>query len=158
MMIEREIGKILREKNFTIAIAESCTGGLIAHRITNIPGASRYFEMGIVTYSNRSKEKFLSVAHDTIVTDGAVSEHTARQMAEGIRRIAGVHIGLSVTGIAGPHGGSIEKPLGTVYIALSSQDGVFVRRFLFHGKRIEIKRQTSEEALKLVHDYLTGNL
>jgi len=157
-MIEKEIGKILREKNLTIAIAESCTGGLIAHRITNVPGASRYFEMGIVTYSNHSKEKFLSVAHETLVTEGAVSEDTARQMAEGIRRSAGVHIGLSVTGIAGPQGGSIEKPLGTVFIALSSPEGVVVRKFLFQGKRVAIKKQTSEEALKLVYEYLTGNL
>ncbi|OPX98619.1 MAG: Nicotinamide-nucleotide amidohydrolase PncC [Syntrophorhabdus sp. PtaU1.Bin002] len=153
-MIEERIGSILREKGLRIAVAESCTGGLIANRITNIQGASDYFDMGFVTYSNDSKEVFLFVPEDVIAAKGAVSSEVARAMAEGVREATGVDVALSVTGIAGPGGGSPEKPVGTVYIGLAAESGAFVRKFLFSGDRISIKTQTSEEALKMMLDYL----
>ncbi len=155
---EEKTGSILREKGLKIATAESCTGGLIANRITNVSGASEYFEAGFITYSNRAKTTFLHVPEEVITKNGAVSHDVAQLMAEGVRQAAGTDIGLSVTGIAGPTGGTIEKPVGTVYIGISSQGGTFVRRFLFDGNREEIKRQTSDAALTLVLDYLEGRL
>jgi nicotinamide-nucleotide amidase len=157
-MIEERIGRILRERRLKIAVAESCTGGLIANRITDVQGASDYFEMGFVTYSNDSKELFLFVPEEIIEAMGAVSTEVAGAMAEGVREATGADVALSVTGIAGPGGGTPEKPVGTVYVGLASKDGVFIRKFLFSGDRITIKMQTSEEALKMVLDYLEGDL
>ncbi|OPY72696.1 MAG: Nicotinamide-nucleotide amidohydrolase PncC [Syntrophorhabdus sp. PtaU1.Bin050] len=157
-MIEERVGEILRERGLRIAVAESCTGGLIANRITNIQGASDYFDMGFVTYSNDSKERFLFVPEDVIAAKGAVSSEVARAMAEGVRQATGADVALSVTGIAGPGGGSPVKPVGTVYVGLASESGTFVRKFLFSGDRILIKTQTSEEALKMVLDYLKGKV
>lgn len=157
-MIEEKMGRLLRERGFRIAVAESCTGGMIANRITNIQGASDYFDIGFITYSNDSKELFLFVPEETITEKGAVSSEVAKAMAEGVIEATGVDVALSVTGIAGPGGGSPEKPVGTVYIGLASKDQVFVRKFLFSGDRISIKTQTSEEALKMVIDYLEGRL
>lgn len=158
MMLEERIGRILKEKSLKIAVAESCTGGLIANRITNVQGASEYFEMGFVTYSNDAKELFLFVPEEMIAMAGAVSYEVAQLMAQGVREVTDVGVALSVTGIAGPGGGTPEKPVGTVYIGLASKEGVFVRKFLFSGDRIEIKQQTSEEALKMVLDALEGRL
>jgi len=158
MKLEEKTGSILREKGLKIATAESCTGGLIANRITDISGASEYFEAGFITYSNRAKTNFLAVPEEVIIKNGAVSHDVALMMAEGVRQATGVNVGLSVTGIAGPTGGTIEKPVGTVYIGISFQTGTFVRRFLFDGNREEIKRQTADAALMLVLDYLEGRL
>ncbi len=158
MVLEERIGRILKEKSLKIAVAESCTGGLIANRITNVQGASEYFEMGFVTYSNDAKELFLFVPEEMIAKAGAVSYEVAQLMAQGVREVTDVDVALSVTGIAGPGGGTPEKPVGTVYIGLASKEGVFVRKFLFSGDRIEIKQQTSEEALKMVLDALEGRL
>lgn len=158
MMLEERIGRILKEKSLKIAVAESCTGGLIANRITNVQGASEYFEMGFVTYSNDAKELFLFVPEEMIAMAGAVSYEVAQLMAQGVREVTDVDVALSVTGIAGPGGGTPEKPVGTVYIGLASKEGIFVRKFLFSGDRIEIKQQTSEEALKMVLDALEGRL
>ena len=141
-----------------IAVAESCTGGHIANRITNIQGSSDYFNMGFVTYSNNSKELYLFVPEEVIAEKGAVSSEVAKAMAEGLRAATEAGVALSVTGVAGPGGGTPEKPVGTVYAGLASKDGTFVRKFLFSGDRISIKEQTSEEALKLVLDYLEGRL
>jgi nicotinamide-nucleotide amidase len=157
-MIEAKIGRILRERRMKIAVAESCTGGHIANRITNVQGASEYFDMGFVTYSNDSKELYLFVPEEVIAEKGAVSTEVASAMAEGLREATGADIALSVTGIAGPGGGTPEKPVGTVFAGISSKDGTFVRKFLFSGDRISIKEQTSEEALKMVLDYLEGRL
>jgi PncC family amidohydrolase len=156
MEIEEKTGRILKEKGLTIAVAESCTGGLIASRITNIGGASEYFEAGFITYSNKAKTSFLSVPEEIIDKYGAVSYETAKFMAEGVRNIAGVDIGVSVTGIAGPAGGTLEKPVGTVFVGLATGAGTFVSNFLFTGNRLEIKQQTSETALTLVVNYLEG--
>lgn len=157
-MIEAKIGRILRERRMKIAVAESCTGGHIANRITNIQGASDYFDIGFITYSNDSKVLYLFVSEGVITKNGAVSAEVAKAMAEGLRETTKAHIALSVTGVAGPGGGTPEKPVGTVYAGLASKDSTIVRKFLFSGDRISIKEQTSEEALKLVLDYLEGRL
>jgi PncC family amidohydrolase len=154
MEIEEKIGGMLKEKGLTIAVAESCTGGLISGRITNISGASAYFLAGFITYSNKAKTSFLSVPEEVITRYGAVSFETAKLMAEGAKNAAGADIGVSVTGIAGPTGGTFEKPVGTVFIGLATGEGIYVRNFLFTGNRLEIKRETSEAALTFIADYL----
>ncbi len=151
---EERIGSLLRERGLRIALAESCTGGLIAKKITDIAGASDYFDMGIVSYSNKAKERFLNVPSDVLVTQGAVSHEVAQMMAEGVRRVAGTDLGLAVTGIAGPGGGSPEKPVGTVYIALACLEETLVRKFIFSGDRSVIREATCAEALELVLHYL----
>ncbi|MBP1733952.1 MAG: competence/damage-inducible protein CinA [Deltaproteobacteria bacterium] len=157
-MIEARIGRILRERRMKISVAESCTGGLIANRITNIQGASDYFDLGFVTYSNDSKELYLFVPEEVIAEKGAVSSEVAQAMAEGLREATEADVALSVTGVAGPGGGTPEKPVGTVYVGLALKNESFVRKFLFSGDRLSIKEQTSEEALRMVLDYLEGRL
>ena len=158
MTLEKKIGRILQERALTLGLAESCTGGLVASRITDIPGSSAYFMAGFVTYSNKAKTTFLSVPDKIIARHGAVSNIVAERMAKGVRAAAGVDIGLSITGIAGPAGGSPEKPVGTVFIALATRKEVFVRRFLFSGNRREVRKRSSEEALTMLLDYLEGRL
>jgi len=121
MEIEKRIGKMLKERGLKIAVAESCTGGLISSRITDISGASDYFEAGITTYSNESKIRLLNVPEDIIDRYGAVSEETAKAMAEGVKKTVHADIGVSVTGIAGPTGGTEGKPVGTVFIGLATK-------------------------------------
>ncbi|MCX7965022.1 MAG: CinA family protein [Syntrophorhabdaceae bacterium] len=158
MKLERKVGILLKERSLTIAVAESCTGGLIANRLTNIAGASIYFMAGFVTYSNESKSKFLQVPHELIIEKGAVSFEVAKMMAEGVRSVTGVDIGISSTGIAGPSGGTKEKPVGTVYIGISGKNGTFVRKLSLNGTRIMIKKQTSDEVLKFIIEYLEGRI
>jgi PncC family amidohydrolase len=158
MTPEKKIGKHLQERSLTIGLAESCTGGLLASRITDIPGSSAYFSAGLVTYSNKAKAKFLSVPDEIIARHGAVSNEVAQRMAKGVRDAAEVDIGLSITGIAGPTGGSPEKPVGTVFIALATKKEVFVRKFLFSGNRREVRKRSSEKALTMLLDYLEGKL
>ena len=158
MKLEERLGILLREKGLNISLAESCTGGLIASRITDIPGASDYFEAGVVVYSNQAKQRFLSVPEQSIQSHGAVSKEVAEKMAEGVRAATGTDIGLSVTGIAGPKGGSPEKPVGTVYIGLSAKEGTLVRRFQFSGDRLDIKEKSAVEALRLAIDFLEGRV
>jgi len=158
MGLEEKIGQLLSEKGLKISVAESCTGGLVAHRITNVTGSSNYFEAGMVTYSNYSKSKFLDVDQNIIDEKGAVSEEVASAMADGVRKATKTDIGLSVTGIAGPTGGTPEKPVGLVYVGLSAKEGNFVRRFLLSGTRLEIKEKAAAETLKLLLDYLEGRL
>jgi PncC family amidohydrolase len=158
MTLEKKIGNILRERSLTLGLAESCTGGLIASRITDVPGSSAYFLAGFVTYSNEAKTKFLSVPDKIIMRHGAVSNIVAERMAKGVRRAAGVDIGLSITGVAGPAGGSPEKPVGTVFMALATSKKVFVRKFLFSGNRREVRKRSAEEALSMILDYLEGRL
>ncbi|MDY6965663.1 MAG: CinA family protein [Halobacteriota archaeon] len=154
--IEEKIGELLREKKLTIAIAESCTGGLISHRITDVPGSSDYFEGSVISYSNEVKMKLLGVLEDTLKEFGAVSSGCAVEMAEGIRDLLRTDIGLSATGIAGPGGATPEKPIGLVYIALSSRAETNWRRFNFKGNREENKESSSVEALRMVEEFLTG--
>lgn len=158
MELEEKIGKILSERGLKIAISESCTGGLICHRITNVSGSSNYFQAGFVTYSNESKSKFLGVDEGILKEKGAVSEEVAKLMAEGVRKVTNCDIGISVTGIAGPLGGTPEKPVGLVFIGLSAKDLLVVRKFQFSGERLEIKDRAAEEALKLLLDYLENRI
>ena len=152
---------LLSERGMTLAAAESCTGGLLAKRITDIPGASAVFGFGTVTYANEAKEKLLGVRHETLEAFGAVSSETAREMAEGVRKLAGSDLGIGITGIAGPGGGTPEKPVGLVYIALSDGKKIYVSRMPGGGKRAErgmIRIRAASTALDLVRRYLTGLL
>ena len=158
MKPEERLGSMLSERGLHIALAESCTGGLIASRITDVSGSSAYFSGGVVAYSNEMKEKLLGVSPESIRAHGAVSSVVAEQMAQGIRRVTSAHIGLSVTGIAGPTGGSSDKPVGLVYIGAASSQGTFVRRYRFDGARLDIKAQTADAALQLAIDLLEGRL
>ena len=168
MNIEAEVGKILRKRNMTMAVAESCTGGLISSRITDISGSSDYFLMGIVAYSNKMKENTLGVSPGLLRKYGTVSKQVALEMAKGVRLLAKTDIGIGVTGIAGPTGGTkstlrpfdklrvdaepveASKPVGLVYIALSTSRKKIVRKFHFLGSRQEIKFQASQAALNLI--------
>jgi PncC family amidohydrolase len=156
--LETRLGKLLAEQGLKIAVAESCTGGLIAKRITDIPGSSEYFEAGLVTYSNAAKEKFLGVSGDLLIAKGAVSREVAGEMAEGVRAANGVDIGLSVTGVAGPGGGTVEKPVGTVFMGLSVATVRRVREHHFSGDRKLIRSQTADAALTFILDYFEGRV
>jgi PncC family amidohydrolase len=152
--LEETVGRLLTEQGLTIAVAESCTGGLIAHQLTNVPGSSTYFVGGVVAYSNQVKERVLGVSGETLSTYGAVSEECAREMARGTRRFFDTDVAISATGIAGPTGGTPQKPVGLVYMALAAQDLERCERHLWQGNRLENKRQTSEAALELLRRYL----
>jgi nicotinamide-nucleotide amidase len=155
--MEDLIGNILSEKGLTISVAESCTGGIIGGLITDEPGSSRYFQGGIISYSDESKVNILNVSSGTITEHGAVSERTVREMAEGVKNLFNSHIGLAVTGIAGPEGGSKEKPVGTVFIGLAVEGEIFAFRYHFRGTREQIRRKTAERALDCVKRYLYGD-
>lgn len=136
------------------ATAESCSGGLIAHRLTNVPGASHIFAGGVVAYSNAVKHAVLGVDEEILAAEGAVSEPVARQMAEGVRTALDADYGVGVTGIAGPTGGTREKPVGLVYIAVAGPRGTVAQRWTFTGTRADIKAQTAEAALFMLKDFL----
>lgn len=155
--MEETLSNLLIKKSLTISVAESCTGGLIGHIITSTPGSSSYFMGGVISYSNRAKCDMLDVSEDTINKYGAVSAQAAKEMAGGVRKRFKSDLGLSVTGIAGPDGGSPEKPVGTVYIGLADKNSLFSEKYLFQGNREEIKRRTAETALENVKRYLNGN-
>ena len=153
--IEREeledvIGRILSERHLTIAVAESCTGGMILHKLTNVSGSSAYVERGVVAYSNRSKTELLGVPDELIRVHGAVSGEVAQAMAAGIRRVAGTDIGLSTTGIAGPTGGTEEKPVGLVWVGYADAAASISMKMQFGGSRGIIKERASQAALELV--------
>ena len=158
--VEEWLGAYLGEKGWRIATAESCTGGLIANRITDVSGSSAYFEQGFVTYSNEAKMALLGVSKDIVATEGgpgAVSEACARAMAQGVRAAAGSEVGLSVTGIAGPTGGSAGKPVGTVYMSVATPSGAICRHHLFEGSRLEVKAQAAQAALEMARDALEAS-
>lgn len=148
--LEEVVVKLLQERKLTLSLAESCTGGLVANRLTDVPGASENLMCGVVSYSNASKMKLLGVKEETLREYGAVSSQTAEQMAEGVRRILNTDIGVSVTGIAGPGGGSMEKPVGLCYIGIAFGDGTEVHKLNFTGNRKRIKWNTSNRALDLL--------
>jgi PncC family amidohydrolase len=161
MKVEKVIGDLLREREWTLSIAESCTGGLICDRITDIPGSSDYFEGGMVTYSNESKAKHLGIPLDDIKRYGAVSPQVARKMAQGVRKAFGTTFGLSTTGVSGPTGGTKRAPIGRVFIGLASGRRTWVKKEDLKGSRKEIKRKASEKALqffyeKLIHEDLVA--
>ena len=145
-----KISIILKEKNLKIATAESCTGGLISHNLTNISGSSEYFDRGIVSYSNKAKTKLLDVSENILEKYGAVSEQTAKAMAEGIRIKSNVDIGIATTGIAGPSGGTKDKPVGLVYIGISTNNNTIVKKYQFSGSRLENKESTCKAALEML--------
>jgi len=144
----------LKILNLKIATAESCTGGLLAHLLTNISGSSEYFDRGIVSYSNHAKQELLDVSEKTIQEYGAVSIQTAKAMANGIREKSNVNIGISITGIAGPTGGTKEKPVGLVYIGIADSKNVYVKKFLFSGSRLQNKESTCNAALKMLLNHI----
>ncbi len=149
-ILEKQVGIALNQNKFTISVAESCTGGFISHRITNIPGSSDYFKLGLITYSNRSKQQLLGVPKLILESFGAVSAEVAKAMAESVKKLAKSDLGLAVTGIAGPAGGTPAKPVGLVYIGLVSNKSTKVKEYRFDGSRYDIKKQTSDEALKML--------
>ena len=151
---ESMVGKLLLEKGATLAVAESCTGGLLAHRITSVAGSSLWFERGVVSYSNRSKEEMLGVLLETIANFGAVSRNTGIEMADGAKRIAGSTYSIAVTGFAGPGGGTPHDPVGTVYIAIGAPESTFCQRFSFQGSRCAIQTMSAETALDWLRRYL----
>jgi PncC family amidohydrolase len=144
----------LTQRSQTLAVAESCTGGLIAHTLTNVPGCSQSFVLGLVAYSNQAKTKWLKVKPATLSKYGAVSEPVAVQMARGIRKAHNTHYGLSVTGIAGPTGGTAVKPVGLVYIAVNTPQETLCLHCQFTGTRAQIKRQAMRQALKLLKTFV----
>ncbi len=154
MKIEKAIGDLLRRRKWTLSIAESCTGGLICDRITDVPGASDYFMGGMVNYSNESKAKHLGVPRKEIERYGAVSPEVARKMAQGVRRAFWTTFGLSTTGIAGPKGGSREKPIGLVFIGLAKGRKTSVLRLNLKGHRRKIKQKSTHLALNFLHDFI----
>jgi PncC family amidohydrolase len=148
--LEGTVGRLLVERALTVSVAESCTGGLVGHRLTNIPGSSRYFERGVMVYSNRAKEEMLGVPGSLLAAHGAVSAPVAEAMAAGVCRISGSPCGIAVTGIAGPDGGTPTKPVGTVFIAAMWPSGLRVRHFRFAGGRDAVKSQSAQSALDML--------
>jgi PncC family amidohydrolase len=150
-LLEAQVGAALRERGWTIGTAESCTGGLIMHRLTNVPGSSDYVLGGVVAYSNTVKQSLLHVKSGTLIAHGAVSEQTAQEMALGLRDLLHCDIALSVTGIAGPGGGSDAKPVGLTYIGLAGADDLLtVQRDIWEGDREAVKFASANAALQLV--------
>jgi nicotinamide-nucleotide amidase len=154
MKIEKTIGIRLREKGWTLSIAESCTGGLICDRITNVSGSSDYFEGGMVTYSNESKAKHLGIPLDYIKRFGAVSPQVARRMAQGVRKAFHTTLGLSTTGVAGPIGGTKRSPVGRVFIGISDGKRTWVRKEDLKGRRRKIKKEAAESTLQFFYEKL----
>ena len=156
--LEEKLREVLSVRKLKIAAAESCTGGLVADCITNIPGSSEYFMGGVVAYAYEAKVNILGVSWDTLHTHGAVSEETVREMARGARKIFEVDIAVSVSGIAGPGGGMPEKPVGFTWFGLSTKNGEWARCFTWDGNRIQNKQFSAQAALQFVMDYLDGKL
>lgn len=157
--LEISTGRLLAEKRLTIACAESCTGGLLTSRLTDVAGSSAYVKGSVVSYSNEIKERLVGVSTATLSEYGAVSEQTAKEMAEGIRNTIETDIGVGITGIAGPDGGTAHKPVGLVYIAVAGSHGTLIKENHFKGTRSEIKLQTTDTALKMIEDYIsTGGI
>jgi nicotinamide-nucleotide amidase len=154
--LEQAVGRRLRARGMTVAVAESCTGGLVGHRLTSVSGSSAFFERGVVVYSNRAKEELLGVPSEILRTHGAVSGPCAEAMVRGICERSGTGCGLSITGIAGPDGGTPGKPVGTVFIGLAVAGAVEARHFRFAGGRAAVKWQSSQRALEMLRRSLGG--
>jgi PncC family amidohydrolase len=152
--LEVTAGKLLTAQGLTLALAESCTGGLVGHLLTEVPGSSVYLRGVIVAYTNEVKEQLLGVRHGTLDAHGAVSAETALEMAQGARRVLGADVGLSVTGIAGPGGGMPGKPVGLVYVALAARDGERCERHVWEGDRSGNKMLSAQAVLDLLRRYL----
>jgi nicotinamide-nucleotide amidase len=148
--LEVVVGRMLRERRLTVAVAEACTGGLLSHRLTSGPGASAYFERGVLAYSNRAKTELLGVPESILRAQGAVSGACAEAMARGVATLAGTSCALAVTGIAGPDGGTTSKPVGTVFIGLVAEEQALARRFFFAGDRAAVTWQSTQAALDML--------
>jgi nicotinamide-nucleotide amidase len=155
--LEKVVGVLLTMRKKTIGVAESCTGGLVSHRLTNVPGSSNYFRGSVVAYNNEVKEKILRVPLKTLEQFGAVSRETVRAMAGGIGKVTGSDLGLAITGIAGPGGGREGKPVGEVYVALAAKNDLSTEEHHFTGKRELIKMKTSQVALDMIRRYLLND-
>jgi PncC family amidohydrolase len=158
ILLEEILHETMRARRLTLATAESCTGGLVSDRITNISGSSEYFPGGVVAYSYEAKASLLGVSWETLNAHGAVSEETVLEMARGVRKLFNTDIGVSVSGIAGPTGGLPDKPVGTTWFGLATNTGEWARRFIWDGNREQNKHHSSEAALQFVVDYLEGKL
>ena len=154
MKLEKAIGDRLRKKGWTLSIAESCTGGLICDRITDVSGSSDYFKGGMVNYSNKSKTELLGVPEAYIKRFGAVSPQVARKMAQGVRKAFNTTFGLSTTGVAGPTGGTKRSPVGRVFIGIAKGNRTWVKKESFEGSRREIKRKAAERSLEFLYRIL----
>ncbi len=154
--IEAQIGQHLLARKLTLATAESCTGGLVSHRLTNIAGSSGYFLGGVVAYAYDAKEHLLGVRHNTLYEHGAVSEESVREMARGVRRALSADIGVAVTGIAGPGGGMPGKPVGLVWLGLSARDAELAQSQVWDGDRVTNKERSAQALLELLLAYLNG--
>jgi len=154
--LAQSVGELLNKQHLTLGLAESCTGGLIATHITDVPGSSDYFEGGIVAYSYQVKERVLGVPASMLEHDGAVSAETAMAMARGARKVLQVDVALAITGIAGPSGGTPDKPVGLTYIGLASPRGELWRKYIWKGNRRENREQSARAALELLKDHLEG--
>ena len=152
--IEREIGDLLRKKRMTLGLVESATGGLISHRMTNVPGSSDYYKGSVTAYSNETKTRVVGVSEATIDQHGAVSAQVAEEMAEGGRKLLAVDVCLADTGVAGPGGATQEKPAGLFYLGLSIRDKTYSRQHNFTGNREQNKRDAAEAALRWLKEYL----
>jgi PncC family amidohydrolase len=156
--LENSVGELLLQRHLKLATAESCTGGLIADRITNIPGSSAYFLGGVVAYAYEAKVDLLKVSWNTLEKYGAVSRETVLEMARGARDALNADVAVSVSGIAGPGGGLPDKPVGTTWVGLSTPGGDWARMFVWEGDRLQNKADSVEAALQFIIDYLEGNL
>ncbi|MBE0478780.1 nicotinamide-nucleotide amidohydrolase family protein [Candidatus Aerophobetes bacterium] len=156
--MEEVVGKLLIDKNIKISLAESCSGGLVAHRLTNVPGISASLLCAVVSYSNEAKSTFLKVSSELIKEKGAVSSEVAREMARGISALTCSDVSVGITGIAGPGGGTSEKPVGLVYIALNTEDKDISHKYYFSGTRDMIKWRTSQATLDLIRRYILGKI
>jgi PncC family amidohydrolase len=154
--LEERLKVIFSDKNLTLATAESCTGGLLAGRITDVSGSSAYFTGGMVSYSYAAKEALLGVDHETLLVEGAVSEAVARQMARGARVRLKADVAVSVTGVAGPTGGTAEKPVGLTWIGLSDSSGERAERFVWEGNRAANREQSVQAALRMLVEWAEG--
>ena len=152
--LEEKIGELLRRRGLRLAVAESCTGGLIGHRITNIPGSSTYYMGSVTAYAYEAKVRLLGVRWETLETYGAVSQETVLEMARGVRNALAADIGVSVSGIAGPGGGTPEKPVGTTWIGLSAAGVDEAWCHAWKGDRLAVKSKSAEAALRILYDYL----
>jgi PncC family amidohydrolase len=155
LQVEEEIIARLVEQGRTVAVAESCTGGLVGHRLTQVPGSSAAFLGGVIAYHNAVKQRVLGVPAEVLEREGAVSEASALAMAEGARQLLGADVAVAVTGIAGPSGGSDDKPVGLTYVALSGSDSRTCERYLWRGGRQANKESSAEAALALLCRYLS---
>lgn len=155
--LESRIGTLLRGRGLKLATAESCTGGLIADRVTDVPGSSDYFVGGVVAYAYEAKVALIHVSWDTLRAHGTVSRETVIEMARGVRTALGADLAVSVSGIAGPGGGLPDKPVGTTWIGLSATDGDWARKFVWTGDRRANKEASADAALQFVLDYLAGS-